>query len=169
MSKKWTAELDSILIHGVFEECQISFGKALCEKIAERVRSAGIEGFTECTPKAIENRLYSWKKKNVKTDTTNGDTAVSTPKKAPAPKKAAGTPKTPRSKKGSAKNKAAPEEEEAARDEDSLKSPSVGRKRASESEEGGKSKKAKVESLDPGEYDEVMEGGEVGEGETAFV
>ncbi|UPX12308.1 uncharacterized protein EKO05_0002862 [Ascochyta rabiei] len=169
MSKKWTAELDSILLHGVFEECQVSFGKALCEKLAERVRSAEIEGFTECTPKAVENRLYSWKKKNVKPDTTNGDTAVTTPKKASAPKKAAGTPKTPRAKKGSAKKQTAvSDEEEAGRDEEALKSPSVGRKRASESEEGGKGKKVKVEPLGAGEYDEDVGAGEADEGTAAF-
>lgn len=32
----------SQLLHGVFEECNISFGKALCAKIAERVNATGV-------------------------------------------------------------------------------------------------------------------------------
>ncbi|KAF2630450.1 hypothetical protein BU25DRAFT_489213 [Macroventuria anomochaeta] len=150
MSKRWTPELDSILLHGVFEECQISFGKALCEKIAGRVRATGIEGFAECTPKAVENRLYSWKKKNVSTSTSNGETPASTPKKAATkPKKEPGTLKSPRAKKGSGKEKA---DEEEAGDEE-LKSPSQGRKRANESEERGEEKKVKIEPSDVKEED----------------
>ncbi|KAL1608705.1 hypothetical protein SLS59_001895 [Nothophoma quercina] len=161
MSKKWTPELDSILLHGVFEECQISFGKALCEKIAERVRAAGVEGFTEVTPKAVENRLYSWKKKNVKID-ANGEAATATPNATPkkgVAKKGPATPKTktPRAKKGAAKKKV---DDEEAGDEDQLESPSAGRKRKSESEEENEDKKVKIESLDAVEDDGVMGGGE---------
>ncbi|KAF1361983.1 hypothetical protein EJ07DRAFT_44200, partial [Lizonia empirigonia] len=80
---KWTAELDSILLHGVFEECQISFSKVLCERISARVRAAGERKLTretaECTAKAIENRLYNWKKKNA----SAAGTMPSTPKKDP--------------------------------------------------------------------------------------
>ncbi|KAL5121603.1 hypothetical protein ACEQ8H_000289 [Pleosporales sp. CAS-2024a] len=102
MPTKWTPELDSILLHGVFEECNISFSKALCGKIAERVSEQGIE----CTAKAVENRLYSWKKKNV---TGGGGTPVKPGRDSPA--KAAATttttPKTPRARaKGSATKKA---------------------------------------------------------------
>ncbi|KAH6622331.1 hypothetical protein C7974DRAFT_426016 [Boeremia exigua] len=147
MSKKWTPELDSILLHGVFEECQISFGKALCEKIAERVRNAGIAGFTECTPKAVENRLYSWKKKNATTSTGAGtpdDTPVPTPKKAAAkPKKDPTTPKTPRAKKGAKKAEDAGEGGED--DMNKSKSPTAGRKRAAGSEEEHSDKKVKLE------------------------
>ncbi|XP_014554090.1 hypothetical protein COCVIDRAFT_105937 [Bipolaris victoriae FI3] len=84
---KWTPELDAIILHGVFEECNISFSKSLCAKIAQRVNDAGVE----CTPKAIENRLYSWKKKNV-SGATGLNSATSTPVQTPA------TPKTPRSR-----------------------------------------------------------------------
>ncbi|KAJ4379324.1 hypothetical protein N0V86_005369 [Didymella sp. IMI 355093] len=141
MSRKWMPELDAILLHGVFEECQISFGKALCEKLAERVRAAGVEGFTECTPKSIENRLYSWKKKNTTATTATGDTPVSTPKKAaPKPKESAiPKAKTPRAKKGAVKKRAGDEEI------DEEPTPSAGRKRSAESEEAGEEKKAKLE------------------------
>ncbi|EFQ92096.1 hypothetical protein CFE70_001789 [Pyrenophora teres f. teres 0-1] len=61
MVNKWTSEFESIVLQGLFEECNISFNKALCTKIAERVTAAGME----CTPKAIENRLYAWKKKAI--------------------------------------------------------------------------------------------------------
>jgi hypothetical protein len=46
----------------------------------------------ECTGKAVENRLYSWKKKNVSGNSAT-NTATNTPSKA-----ATGTPKTPRSR-----------------------------------------------------------------------
>lgn len=39
-----------------------------------------------------------------------------------------------------------------------MKSPSAGRKRASESKEAGQDKKLKVEALNPAEYDAVMGG-----------
>ncbi|KAF2128364.1 hypothetical protein P153DRAFT_432033 [Dothidotthia symphoricarpi CBS 119687] len=123
MPLKWTPELDSILLHGVFEECNISFSKALCSKIAERVGAAGIE----CTPKAVENRLYSWKKKNVG-GTINGSTP-NTPSK-PA------TPKTPASSRGRAKaatKKKIQAEQDLLHndddDEDEILSPTVNRKR----------------------------------------
>jgi hypothetical protein len=52
----------------------------------------------ECTPKAVENRLYSWKKKNV----SGTASATSTPSKpAATPKKTPG-----RAKAGAAKKKA---------------------------------------------------------------
>lgn len=99
------------------------------------------EGFTECTPKSIENRLYSWKKKNTTASTASGDAPV-TPKKAAAkPKKDPATPKakTPRAKKGSAKKKAGEEEV------DNELTPSAVRKRSAESEEEGEEKKVKLE------------------------
>ncbi|KAJ4988674.1 hypothetical protein SVAN01_05807 [Stagonosporopsis vannaccii] len=162
MSRKWTAELDSILLHGVFEECQISFGKALCEKIAERVRAAGIgvftEGFTECTPKAVENRLYSWKKKNVTTTpnpfTATGTataTAPNTPTKPAArARKNPATPKTPRPRNGAGVKKAGSEDKEDGE--------VGGRKRGSEEEMGdGVEKKVKLEEVD-GEEDVAFNG-----------
>ncbi|KNG45135.1 hypothetical protein DDE82_003108 [Stemphylium lycopersici] len=89
MPIRWTAELDAVLLHGVFEECNISFSKALCSKIAQRVADAGMP----CTAKAIENRLYSWKKKNI-SGNSNLNSATSTPAKS-----ALATPvKTPRSR-----------------------------------------------------------------------
>ncbi|KAF1933636.1 uncharacterized protein M421DRAFT_395752 [Didymella exigua CBS 183.55] len=136
MSKKWTPELDAIL------KCQISFGKALCNKLAERVRATGV-GFTECTPKSIENRLYSWKKKNTTSSTGSGDTPTSTPKKGAAkPKKEPATPKgkTPRAKKGAAKKAGDEADEELTM--------SAGRKRYAEREQGGGEKKVKVEQGD---------------------
>ncbi|KAF3042172.1 hypothetical protein E8E12_008277 [Didymella heteroderae] len=147
MSKKWTLELDAIA------KCQISFGKALCEKLAERVRAAGVanartEGFTECTPKSIENRLYSWKKKKTTANTGSGDNPASAPKKAaPRPKKEPAAPKakTPRAKKGAAKKKA---DEEA----DAELTPSAGRKRFAESEKVSEEKKVKLDR-DVGEED----------------
>ncbi|KAF3053372.1 hypothetical protein E8E11_011741 [Didymella keratinophila] len=120
MSKKWTPELDAILPNGVFEECQISFGKALCKKIAERVRIPG---------------------KDTIAVTASGDTSASTPKKAaPKPKKEPATPKakTLRVKKGAAKVKA---EEEA----DGGPAPSAGRKKSIESEAAGEEKNVKLE------------------------
>ncbi|CBY01146.1 hypothetical protein IAQ61_012028 [Plenodomus lingam] len=90
MPIKWTAELDAILLHGVFEECNISFSKALCAKIAERVQAAGME----CSAKAVENRLYTWKKKNISGNTNLNASTSNTPTK-PAAKKTS-TPKTPR-------------------------------------------------------------------------
>jgi hypothetical protein len=104
--------------------------------------NAYIDGFTECTPKSIENRLYSWKKKNTTATTATGDTPASTPKKAaPKPKKEPVTPKakTPRAKKGAAKKKAGDE------DVDEEPTPSAGRKRSAESEEVGEEKKVKLE------------------------
>ncbi|CAI9627656.1 unnamed protein product [Alternaria burnsii] len=99
MPIKWTSELDAIVLHGVFEECNISFNKSLCAKIAERVSAAGME----CTAKAVENRLYSWKKKNVSgqtnlnsaTNTPSKSSAANTPKSTPRPRAKA----TPRKKK----------------------------------------------------------------------
>lgn len=51
--------------------------------------------FLDCTPKAVEGRLYSWKKKNI-SGNTNLNSATSSPVKEPK------TPKVPRSsnKKG---------------------------------------------------------------------
>lgn len=100
-----------------------------------------IEGFTECTPKSIENRLYSWKKKNTATTTGSGDAPASTPRKAaPKPKKEPTTPKakTPRAKKGAAKKKGDGEA-------DGELTPSAGRKRSAESGEAGEETKVKVE------------------------
>ncbi|KAF7672606.1 hypothetical protein GT037_009107 [Alternaria burnsii] len=99
MPIKWTSELDAILLHGVFEECNISFNKSLCTKIAERVSAAGME----CTAKAVENRLYSWKKKNV-SGQTNLNSATNTPSKSSAANTPKSTPRaraksTPRKKK----------------------------------------------------------------------
>ena len=189
----------------MFEECQISFGKALCEKIAERVRAAGIgtyflfpdssfsllllqkpvlhsrppngchrrpltrgsaEGFTECTPKAVENRLYSWKKKNV-TAATNSSTAAGaaapeTPKKTAArAKKDPATPKTPRAKKGVAAKKAGSE------DEEQEKEGKVGGKKRGGDDEGegeGVVKKVKLEEVG-GDEGMGLEGGADGDAE----
>lgn len=35
------------LLHGVFEECNISFSKALCNKLAQRISSTGIGKYPE--------------------------------------------------------------------------------------------------------------------------
>ncbi|KAI0575364.1 hypothetical protein PtrSN002B_007188 [Pyrenophora tritici-repentis] len=88
MVNKWTPELDSILVRCVFEECNVSFSKGLCAKIAERVTAAGME----CTPKAIENRLYSWKRKATSSGSginSSASTPVKKPAAAPATSKAA--------------------------------------------------------------------------------
>lgn len=78
MPIKWTPELDSIvryppfsstssdddsysyskLLHGVFEETGISFSKALCTKISDRVKATGIGmfssfGLTSSSPQLI--------------------------------------------------------------------------------------------------------------------
>ncbi|KAH7074824.1 hypothetical protein BKA63DRAFT_414645 [Paraphoma chrysanthemicola] len=114
MPIKWTPELDTILLHGVFEECNISFSKALCEKLAQRVRATGVEA----SSKAVENRLYSWKKKNV----GSGTNATSTPSKVLA------TPKTPNSRAkatGRKKKLATPSESENDGPEGLIDSPSV--------------------------------------------
>lgn len=114
------------------------------------------EGFTECTPKSIENKLYSWKKKNTTAPTASGDTPMSTPKKtAPRQKKDPATPKnkTPRAKKGAAKRS----------EEDEELTPSKSRKRQAESEEVEESKKMKVEQDD----EEGVEGAGADEGEEA--
>lgn len=105
------------------------------------ITDLSIEGFTECTPKSIENRLYSWKKKNTAATTGSGDTSASTPKKAAAkPKKEPTTPKArpPRAKKGTTKKKGDGEA-------DGELTPSAGRKRSAESGEAGEEKKVKVE------------------------
>lgn len=158
------------LLNGVFEECQISSAKPSVKRslsASAPLASVGasglllnlfphhitttdtcLEGFTECTPKSVENRLYMWKKKNVTAATASGDTPVSTPKKAAAkPEKGPSTlkAKTPRAKKGAAKKKV---EEEADRE----LTPSAGRKRSFESEEAGEAKKIKLEQ-DIGEED----------------
>ncbi|KAF2999263.1 hypothetical protein E8E13_003297 [Curvularia kusanoi] len=138
---KWTPELDSILLQGVFEECNISFGKALCDKIAARVRAAGIEGFTECTPKAVENRLYSWKKKNTTVPGDADATVPSTPNKAAKTKKDATASRTPRTKKSAVKKVDSGAEE----DEAETMSPTKGRKRAAKGENVGEVKKVKTE------------------------
>lgn len=98
------------------------------------------------------------KKKNICAAGTTASVPT-TPKKVAAEKGPA-TPKTktPRARKGAAKKVDAETEED--QDEDQLKSPPVGRKRKSESEEVGDEKKIKIEALDPQEYDEVMGGGE---------
>ncbi|KAG9195832.1 hypothetical protein G6011_00953 [Alternaria panax] len=101
---KWTSELDAILLHGVFEECNVSFNKSLCTKIAERVSAAGME----CTAKAVENRLYTWKKKNV-SGQTNLNSATSTPSKSSTATTPKSTPR-PRAKAAPRKNKAVSEE-----------------------------------------------------------
>jgi hypothetical protein len=108
-----------LLLHGVFEECNISFSKALCEKLAHRVRATGVGTYpyiqhstplhllrnlilqpltqflTAATSKSIQNRLYSWKKKNVG---TNPPSATSTPAKAASTSKPP-RPKAPATKK----------------------------------------------------------------------
>jgi hypothetical protein len=154
MPIKWTPELDTVvrphpilsfpstltrtqLLHGVFEECNISFSKALCQKLAERVKTGGIgtsitplppqssPSFTDqqpdCTAKAVENRLYSWKKKNV----GSGD---ATPKAAGTPK-AATAPKTPKSRAKKQKVASESDEPEGLQGEDEAASPLAGRKR----------------------------------------
>jgi hypothetical protein len=103
--------------------------------------NACTDGFTECTPKSIENRLYSWKKKKKNTTAGSGDTPASTPKKAAAkPKKEPAAPKakTPRAKKGAVKK-------EASEEADGVLTPSPGRKRSAESEKVGDKKKLKFE------------------------
>lgn len=79
----------------------------------------------------------------------------STPKKdLEASKKATPKSKTPRAKKGVARKNA--EFDEAEDGDDVLKSPSAGRKRASESEEGGEGKKVKAERLGGAEFQAMM-------------
>ncbi|KAH7386704.1 hypothetical protein DE146DRAFT_179366 [Phaeosphaeria sp. MPI-PUGE-AT-0046c] len=147
MPVKWTPELDSILLHAVFEESGISFSKALCNKIAERVKATGID----CTPKAVENRLYSWKKKN-----------VSSTAPAPSPAKEASATPTPskgakaktgrvRSGKNMGAKQITPESEE-------LESLSVrGKKRARTEEDENEVLEKKVKVEDLGEEDEGIE------------
>ncbi|KAH8733166.1 hypothetical protein GQ44DRAFT_782051 [Phaeosphaeriaceae sp. PMI808] len=116
MPIKWSAELDAILIRGVFEEYNVSFTRKLTDKLAARIQATGIE----CTYKAVEGRLYGWKKKN--TAAANAVTAsVSTPAK-----KAAATPKkpsAPRSNKTSTKKRPASTDT----DSETIESPSTGR------------------------------------------
>jgi hypothetical protein len=149
----------------------------LCEKIAARIRAANIgksgslfhhthahhhhlplvsfseltlpaEGFTECTPKAVENQLYKFKKKSTATAAPSNPGSPSVSKKA-APKTPK-TPKTPRAKKA-AKKATAPEPEEGDEEELVSPSPTKGRKRGAEGEgkaEGG-AKKVKTEPATP--------------------
>ncbi|KAI8940859.1 hypothetical protein NX059_002120 [Plenodomus lindquistii] len=125
MPIKWTAELDSILLHGVFEECQISFSKALCAKIAERVTAAGME----CSAKAVENRLYTWKKKNVTGNTGLNASTNNTTTKPSAAKTS--TPKTPRGRAKATPRKKVVDYEDGAEgpvdDEEEITSPSAAR------------------------------------------
>lgn len=167
------------LLHAVFEECNISFSKALCMKIAERVGNAGVgtssysalsfhsptfhkpipsvpcaastDDCPECTPKAVENRLYSWKKKNVgsnpsATSTTNNSTTpASTPSKPTAKKPA--TPKVPRTPKSAGRKKVTTPQPEDDDDEEMFQeSPSKkrGLSSAGDKEEEGM-KKVKLE------------------------
>ncbi|KAF1946975.1 hypothetical protein EJ02DRAFT_508171 [Clathrospora elynae] len=98
MPIKWTAELEAILLHGVFEECNISFSRALCAKITERVNAAGME----FTHKAVENRLYRWKKKIVSSSPVLNANTPNTPAKSIPTKISRPRPKaTPKMKKGS--------------------------------------------------------------------
>ncbi|OSS43764.1 hypothetical protein B5807_11529 [Epicoccum nigrum] len=161
MAKTWTPELQSILHQGVFEECNISISKALCEKIAARIRAANIEGFTECTPKAVENQLYKFKKKSTAAAAASpaagagaAGAAPSNPGSPSVSKKAAPktpkTPKTPRAKKA-VKKATAPEPEEGDEEELVSPSPTKGRKRGAKGEgkgEGG-AKKVKTEPATP--------------------
>ncbi|EOA89516.1 hypothetical protein ACJQWK_09165 [Exserohilum turcicum] len=135
---KWTPELDAIVLRGVFEECNVSFGKELCAKISQRVVDIGIE----CTPKAVENRLYSWKKKNTAGGATNPtSSATGTPAKP-----ASATQKTPRSR-----NKATPrakKEEDGDDGEEPLSPTPAPRKRKSSAP-----KKASSKEKDSGDDD----------------
>ncbi|KAG9198380.1 hypothetical protein G6514_010224 [Epicoccum nigrum] len=147
MAKTWTPELQSILFQGIFEECNISISKALCEKIAVRIRAANIEGFTECTPKAVENQLYKFKKKSTAA-------AAASPAAGASPsvsKKAAlKAPKIPRAKKA-AKKATTPEPDGGDEEELVSPSPTKGRKRGAKGEgkgEGG-AKKVKTEPATP--------------------
>ncbi|KAH3953298.1 hypothetical protein HBH70_028580 [Parastagonospora nodorum] len=133
MPIKWTPELDSILLHGVFEECNISFSKALCAKIADRVKTGyGID----CTPKAVENRLYSWKKKNLPAAPSTGNTPSSTPK----------TPKTPKVRAKATPKKIVLDESEEGGPEGLLESPSPSVKRTSAKRQRSASKVVYVET-----------------------
>jgi hypothetical protein len=97
------------LLNGVFEECNISVSKALCIKLAARIETLKGVGkltppnymlthltqiYTECTAKAVEGRLYSWKKKNV----SGGGSTTTTPVKPPR-KTAVKTPRSRAKKK----------------------------------------------------------------------
>ncbi|KAL1793785.1 hypothetical protein ACET3X_008767 [Alternaria dauci] len=144
MPIKWTSELDAILLHGVFEECNISFNKTLCTKIAERVSAAGME----CTAKAVENRLYSWKKKNV-SGQINLNSATNTPSKSSAAGTAKSTPR-PRAK-ATPKKKQVSEEV----DSDETLSPTAARGKRGKS--GGSKRKVEYKESDAEDESELEE------------
>jgi hypothetical protein len=75
----------------------------------------------DCTPKAVENRLYSWKKKNLPAAPSTGNTPSSTPK----------TPKTLKGRAKATPKKTVRDESEEDGSEGLLESPSPSVKRAS--------------------------------------
>lgn len=116
----------------------------------------------DCTPKAIENRLYSWKKKNTSAGATTATTsAPSTPAKTDGPKQ-----KTPRSRvKSTPRVKKEKTEDEDENEEPSSPTPARRKRKAGtpkkasskekesgnedvEEEDGPKSKKVKNEPTD---------------------
>lgn len=134
--------------------------------IADSLTPGSAEGFTECTPKAVENRLYSWKKKNVSAATNPsaaaaGAAAPETPKKTAArARKDPATPKTPRAKKAAAAKKAGSEDEEQEKE-----GKAGGKKRGGDEGEGeGIVKKMKLEEVD-GEEGMGLDGGADGDAE----
>ncbi|KAF1915520.1 hypothetical protein BDU57DRAFT_596018 [Ampelomyces quisqualis] len=145
MPIKWTPELDSILLHAVFEECNISFSKALCTKITTRIEAAGID----CTPKAVENRLYSWKKKNVGSTTAASGSTPSKPTRVAKDK----TPKTPRTPNSSGKknNVVTPDHEREDDDEEMWADSPRERKRGFAHDDGDEEKVEKKVKLEYGE------------------
>ncbi|CAN9436834.1 unnamed protein product [Alternaria alternata] len=154
MPIKWTSELDAILLHGVFEECNISFNKSLCTKIAERVSAAGME----CTAKAVENRLYSWKKKNV-SGQTNLNSATNTPSKSSAANTPKSTPR-PRAKASPRKKKQVSEDIDSdgpsgLMDDDEVLSPTAARGKRGMS--GGVKRKVEYKESDAEEEGGVEE------------
>lgn len=81
---------------------------------------------TVCTAKAVKNRLYNWKKKNVSGDTGLNNSTTDTPLKISA------TPRTPRTKfKSMTKKRKSGESDsgldDPANDDEDIKSPSTGR------------------------------------------
>lgn len=112
----------------------------------------------ECTPKAVENRLYSWKKKNIGSSTPSinnpSTTNPSTPSKPTAKKPA--TPKAPRTPKSAGK-KRQPEKEKMVEEDDDdeeMLQDSPSKKRGASSgagSDGEGTKKVKMEVLEDGE------------------
>ncbi|KAH4845546.1 hypothetical protein HBH75_179850 [Parastagonospora nodorum] len=141
MPIKWTPELDSINATSPSPKPSAPRSPTASRPAMASVRHSLYLLFlkltlADCTPKAVENRLYSWKKKNLPAAPSTGNTPSSTPK----------TPKTPKVRAKATPKKIVLDESEEGGPEGLLESPSPSVKRTSAKRQRSASKVVYVET-----------------------